>query len=618
MPPNSKNGAFVYNDTLVRAQVKLELVNSQGQEVTCSRSLSLSMLGGKSTCRTIESTIQTLRNGEKTSVSQKCADIDLEMQAHLGVSKPILDNVIFCHQEESFWPLAEPTVLKKKFDDIFSATRYTKALKSLSDCKKSLVADLRVVQVEVSHSRENKQKAAQVQIRLVELRKQESQLQERVRQLDSTEIAQCVAQMSNLLGRQREFQNLRTLHQQNLLECDMHKKSIESLMENIEFMQESDQQLAELQNEQHDSIAEFETKESTLEAERMMISDEMVALSSLLSDNFTKRGKLQAEHNLIVRKSAQRQEVCQSLQKNYPSPSGLAAISEDQVGDYVSHLKKQLQLFQRSLEQEQRSAQTRETELQLHIQQQMTQLASFEENRRMSLSRLETLTKNVQESESTLQGIENLTESLETVQSAIQFDQAALDHVSHTDSQSDKSNIANLTAQLNEALAKSAQLSSKMSDFHSQSDTRARIALKQTEAHRRNETQQRLIAMITPQMRTYGLAYSNQAATELKNLQSLKSQALSNSKEAYWKATNRQSVLDVSIAKLATELEESKDELLTKKRKLDQIVGLGDFVTDLHQAEVNADREREHLASLKSAGGYFHFIQNVQKIYQKV
>ena len=38
----------------------------------------------------------------------------------------ILENVIFVHQEDSNWPLAEGQVLKKKFDDIFAATKYTK------------------------------------------------------------------------------------------------------------------------------------------------------------------------------------------------------------------------------------------------------------------------------------------------------------------------------------------------------------------------------------------------------------------------------------------------------------------------------------------------------------
>jgi len=49
--------------------------------------------------------------------------MDIEIPQLLGVSKAILDNVIFCHQEDSYWPFSEPSNLKKKFDDIFEATR---------------------------------------------------------------------------------------------------------------------------------------------------------------------------------------------------------------------------------------------------------------------------------------------------------------------------------------------------------------------------------------------------------------------------------------------------------------------------------------------------------------
>jgi DNA repair protein RAD50 len=50
--------------------------------------------------------------------------MDAEMPNLLGVSKAVLDNVIFCHQEESYWPLSEASVLKKKFDEIFEASKY--------------------------------------------------------------------------------------------------------------------------------------------------------------------------------------------------------------------------------------------------------------------------------------------------------------------------------------------------------------------------------------------------------------------------------------------------------------------------------------------------------------
>lgn len=49
--------------------------------------------------------------------------MDAEVPRLMGVSTAILDNVIFCHQEESNWPLSEPAALKKKFDDIFEASK---------------------------------------------------------------------------------------------------------------------------------------------------------------------------------------------------------------------------------------------------------------------------------------------------------------------------------------------------------------------------------------------------------------------------------------------------------------------------------------------------------------
>lgn len=63
------------------------------------------------------------RDGKKMSLSSKCGEIDREMISALGVSKPVLNNVIFCHQEDSNWPLSEGKALKEKFDSIFAATK---------------------------------------------------------------------------------------------------------------------------------------------------------------------------------------------------------------------------------------------------------------------------------------------------------------------------------------------------------------------------------------------------------------------------------------------------------------------------------------------------------------
>ncbi|CAF4021592.1 unnamed protein product [Rotaria sordida] len=80
--------------------------------------------------RTLESVIiREDINGEPIQITSKCIERDREMITAFGVSTAILENVIFCHQEESNWPLSEGRQLKTKFDDIFAATKYMKAFK---------------------------------------------------------------------------------------------------------------------------------------------------------------------------------------------------------------------------------------------------------------------------------------------------------------------------------------------------------------------------------------------------------------------------------------------------------------------------------------------------------
>jgi DNA repair protein RAD50 len=59
--------------------------------------------------------------GENKSQSFKLIDINKLMNEYMGVSQAVLDNVIFCHQEEVNWPLSESKELKDKFDNIFAS-----------------------------------------------------------------------------------------------------------------------------------------------------------------------------------------------------------------------------------------------------------------------------------------------------------------------------------------------------------------------------------------------------------------------------------------------------------------------------------------------------------------
>lgn len=76
-------------------------------------------------------------NGKPIDISKRCLDATTEMCYAMGVSKPILNNVIFCHQEDSNWPLDEGKKVKEKFDAIFETTQYNKAIDKIIKHRKN-------------------------------------------------------------------------------------------------------------------------------------------------------------------------------------------------------------------------------------------------------------------------------------------------------------------------------------------------------------------------------------------------------------------------------------------------------------------------------------------------
>lgn len=132
----------------VKAEVKLRFINTNGDKMTANRRLQVTKKKTALSMKTLEGTIAYTNDEEdrtkRRTLSTRCSDLDEEIPRLLGVSKSILENVIFCHQEESNWPLSEPSVLKKKFDDIFEATKYTKALDQIKSIRKEQTTELKV------------------------------------------------------------------------------------------------------------------------------------------------------------------------------------------------------------------------------------------------------------------------------------------------------------------------------------------------------------------------------------------------------------------------------------------------------------------------------------------
>ncbi|XP_068061771.1 DNA repair protein RAD50 [Anomalospiza imberbis] len=167
-PPGTKGKTFVHdpkvaNETDVRAQIRLQFRDVNGEVMAVQRSMVCTQKGKTPEFKTLESVITRTKHGEKVSLSSKCAEIDREMISALGVSKSVLNNVIFCHQEESNWPLSEGKALKQKFDEIFSATRYIKALEALRQVRLKQSLKVKECQTELKYLKQNKEKAQEIQ-----------------------------------------------------------------------------------------------------------------------------------------------------------------------------------------------------------------------------------------------------------------------------------------------------------------------------------------------------------------------------------------------------------------------------------------------------------------------
>merc|ERR1712203_758849 len=114
------------------------------------------------TVKTLDGTIT--RKGKDDSIStlsMKCADINLQMFHTLGVSKPILNYVIFCHQEDSNWPLEGGSKVKEKFDEIFSSAKYKDALKKIKEVRAGYVQQEKMDKKELEYLSSEKKEAKQ-------------------------------------------------------------------------------------------------------------------------------------------------------------------------------------------------------------------------------------------------------------------------------------------------------------------------------------------------------------------------------------------------------------------------------------------------------------------------
>lgn len=149
------------------AQVKLSFQSTEGAKRVATRNLQLTMKKNARSMKALEGSMVTIRNGEKITTSTRVAQLNEAIPDALGVSKAILQSVIFCHQDDSLWPLSAPKDLKEKFDEIFEALKYTKAIENIVALRKKQNIELAKLKIMEQHAKDDKDKGERVCTKLI-------------------------------------------------------------------------------------------------------------------------------------------------------------------------------------------------------------------------------------------------------------------------------------------------------------------------------------------------------------------------------------------------------------------------------------------------------------------
>lgn len=335
LPPNSKGGAFVNDPVIadrliVNAEIKLGYISVDGKLMTVTRNMQLTRKRGvrgsavTNTFKTLEGQLAVISRGSKTSISTKNSELDTRVPQYLGASKAILEYVIFCHQDDSLWPLSEAGVLKKRFDEIFEALKFTKVLDNLKTIKKEMATDIKLIEQSVQHAKIDKVRAQKIREKLEESTATVEQY--------SLEIAELTIEIENLEKKADELFHLNQSFQKTLSEYDRLKLTLENtennylrLKNSIEVLTNSDQELAhqlanfaQIQQEKAGALKTKQTSKYNLDSQLSKTQTQFHELTRMEGTLDAK--KIQFEENLeklseLSLKISDQYQISQGLKK---------------------------------------------------------------------------------------------------------------------------------------------------------------------------------------------------------------------------------------------------------------------------------------------------------------
>ncbi|RVX72629.1 hypothetical protein B0A52_04026 [Exophiala mesophila] len=317
-PPNTKvGGAFVHDpkmrgESTVLALVKVQFTASDGAKMVVARRLQLQVKKASRSLKTLEGSLRTVHNGETITTSSRVAALDQLMPLALGVSTAVLDNVIFCHQDESLWPLSDPATLKKKFDEIFEAQKYTKAIDNIKTIRKSHNEELAKYKILEEHAKADKDRAIKAQKNAERLQQEVETLRSRVED-HNVRITKARKLADEAWRKGEEYAKILGSLEGKRIEARGKRETIDGLRNDLEEVSESDEWL-------QNTLRQFQTRQQELKEDMQEKQEKYIDLQDMLKmlgqqkeEQTRYQGKFEQERDEHERQVRSRRETVKKL-----------------------------------------------------------------------------------------------------------------------------------------------------------------------------------------------------------------------------------------------------------------------------------------------------------------
>ncbi|KAL2155200.1 hypothetical protein VTH82DRAFT_3876 [Thermothelomyces myriococcoides] len=358
LPPNSKGGAFIHDPTLagekdVRAQVKVSFRSTVGESYVVTRNVQLLVKKNVRSQKTLEGSLLLRNNGERHVISTRVAELDKLVPEKLGVSPAILDTVIFCHQEDSLWPMSEPAALKKRFDEIFEAMKYTKVIDNLKVLRRKKGEELRELKLQEAQDKANKERAEKVNKLMAQLTREIAEGQEKYKELTrrmDEEEAQIKARHEQANSFLRIVSDLQTKTEK----LEYKREAIQELRSRIEELSDTDQVLKNTLDEYEQTIERIVADRDGKVAQFHRLQDELKSAREQHTVKTSEQGKHQSDKEKYERQLTTRERMIHEAATRHEIRGYDGDLDDGRIAAFYERIQKSLNDKKRELERLQR------------------------------------------------------------------------------------------------------------------------------------------------------------------------------------------------------------------------------------------------------------------------